>query len=568
MDETNIPIREVHLSDYWQVLVRRRAVVGAFFVVCFVTVTLGTFLMQPLYKASTTLIVEGENANVLNASESSADVANFNMFENYIETQIAVIKSDNVAGKVFEEFKLEDTPRYRKRVILGKKFQRKFARDISIERLRDTRMIGISVFNPDPKLSADIANRLADVYSQDNMMRRALTFIRNQRMASLNAEYLRLQSKLDSLSNIYGPKHPEMIALKDEIRTMADRIKNQHSGGPAEISEEQSLLENSLSQIQEGSVLSSSKMNNIAIVDKAVPPKEIAKPRRLLNIALGFMLGLVGGALLAFFVDYLDDSIKTEEDAKRFLGNNTYFGSLLSEKHPKPSSGQAPKIEQLVHEAKDSASAEAYRLLRTRILWSISDGRELKDLAVLSSIPGEGKTTIASNLAIALAQIGHKVLLVDTDMRKGRLHESYGLLNDKGLANYLTEKLPLESVVKKTPISGLSLITCGKSAIDSSQLFSSAQMKKFIQEAKQNFDTVVYDTPPLTVISDTAVLIPQIGGVILAARSGLTSARILNKGLGIIQESHANLLGVVLNDSNSSGNRVYSHYYHAYQKSG
>ena len=561
---------ETHLAEYWQILCRRRAVMTAFFIICFSTVTLGTFLMKPLYEASSTLIIEGENTNVLNASESSADINNYNVFENYIETQIAIIKSDAVAGKVFEEFKLKDSPRYREKVILGKKFQRKFTDDISIERLRDTRMIDISVFAPGPQLASDIANRLAELYSRDNMMRRALTFIRNQRMASLNAEYLRLQSKLDSLSNQFGPKHPDMMALKEEIRTMANRIQNPSladSQAGKSLSENQTLLEESLLKIQESSVLASSKMSNVAIVDRATPSNEIAKPRRGLNVVLGFLLGLVGGVLLAFFVDYMDDSIKTEEDAKKYLENTVYLGSLLSEKASKHSLARFPRIDHLVFDAKDSASAEAYRLLRTRILWSVPEESPLKDVAVLSSIPGEGKSAVASNLAIALSQINLKVLLVDADLRKGRVHESYELPNDKGLANYLTEKLSLDSAVKKTYVPGLFVMTKGGSAIDSSQLFSSGRMKKFIEEVKQQFDMVIYDTPPLTVIADAAILVSQVGGAILILRSGMTSVRVSNKGLGILRESHAHLLGAVLNDVDSSETRLYSHYYHDYQKS-
>ena len=167
MDQ-NADIRDASLTDYFDVLKRRFWVAVAFFVICSATVILGTFLATPLYLGSTTVIVEGENTNVLNATDSAAEGISFELFQNYIDTQIAVIKSDKIAGRVFEEFKLSETPRYRKQVILGKAFQRKFSDDLSVERVRDTRMIEISVYNPDSKTAADLTNRVADVYIQDN----------------------------------------------------------------------------------------------------------------------------------------------------------------------------------------------------------------------------------------------------------------------------------------------------------------------------------------------------------------------------------------------------------------
>ncbi len=560
---------EMRPADYWQILVRRRWVIFSFFVICVSTVVLGTFLMTPLYRATTNVIIEGENTNVLKAEESGASGTSLDIYENYLETQMAYIRSENVAGKVFEEFKLDQMPRYKDREGWQKILQKRFDRDIYLKRLPGTRMVQISVENPDAKLSAELANRLADIYSADNRMRRALTFIRNQRMASLNSEFLKLQEKYDALSNVYGPKHPDMIALREEIRAMSDRINTEgHVENPTQApkvrSEEQTLLEDTLLKIQENSVLSSSKMDNIAIVDRAQVPEKIAKPKMALNILLGLFLGLFGGLALAFLIDYLDDTIKTDDDLKRRLGNIVFLGVLLSEK----SSGRAAMTanDHIVDTRLESASAEAYRLIRTRLLWSIEKDTKLKDLAILSSIPGEGKTTVASNLAIALAQLKMKILLVDTDIRKGRLNESYELPQEKGLGNFLTESLSLSDVVQKTSVENLSIVACGKSVIETSQLFSSPRIKDFIQKARAEFDMVLYDTPPVTVIADTAILIPQLDGAILTVRGGLTGRRVLNQALSTIRESKANLIGVVLNDASSTDNPRYSRYYKEYHR--
>jgi capsular exopolysaccharide synthesis family protein len=224
-------------------------------------------------------------------------------------------------------------------------------------------------------------------------------------------------------------------------------------------------------------------------------------------------------------------------------------------------------IDQMVMDSKNSVAAEAYRILRTRILWSTANQDLKKNLIVSSCIPEEGKTTVASNLAITLSRLNIRVLLVDTDMRRGRIAESYQLPSDKGLANYLAENLDLEAVVQPTSIPGLSIVACGSSDIDSWQLFNAPQMKKFIAEAGQKFDQVIYDTAPLIVISDTLLLISIItGGVVLTTRSGVTNARLLKKALSMIREANANLSGVVLNDLTSTESRAYGNYNNAYQK--
>ena len=559
-------IPEKNIKDYLQVLVRRCWVIISFFTICVTLVTLGTFLMTPLYLSAVKVIIEGENSNVRSAEESATAGSGVDVFEYYLSTQIALIKSDAISGKVYDEFKLSETPRYKKKVGLAKLFRKDFSGDIYIEQVKGSRMITIGVENPDPKLASDIANRLADVYMRDNLMRRAMVFIRNQRMASLNDEFLRLQSRLDSLSNRFGPKHPEMIALRNEIRTMARRIENERSKGKDIMEnaplEDESLLEDTLHKIQESSVFSSSRMNNIGVVDQAYPSTTPVKPKKTMNILLGIFAGLFGGIMLAFIVDYLDDTIKTDEDLKRHLGKIPYLGSLFSEK-PSSTPGALDRLTALTA---DSPSVEAYRLIRMNLLWFATRENSLKDLVVVSPGPGEGKTTVSSNLSIVMAQANLKVLYVDTDFRRGRLHEIYGYPNDKGLGEYLSEGLSLDEVIHKTDTPNLSVVTCGKSVIDSSHLLGSQRMAEFIRETRKRFDVIIYDSPPVTIISDAAILMAQVDGCLLSIRCGYTTARILNRALALIKESKTKLTGVVLNDVTiqdiTSYNKYYKKYYH------
>ncbi len=558
---------EKNIKDYFQILSRRRWVIISFFVICTAVITVGTFLMTPLYRSEVKIIIEGENTNVRSAEESASAGTSIDIFETYVTTQIELIKSDTIAGKVYEEFSLKDTPRYRKKVGFEKIFTHYFSKDIYIEPVKGSRMIVIAFEYPDPKIAADVANRLAEVYVKDNLMRRALVFIRNQRMASLNDEFLRLQSKLDTLSNRFGPKHPEMIALRNEIRTMARRIENERAKetNNADIMEsvsmeDQALLEDTLHKIQESSVFSSSRTNNVGIVDYAYASKDPVKPKKVLNIILGVFVGLFGGFMLAFLVDYLDDTIKTDEDLKRHLGKVLFLGSVFSER----SAFQKKDLDRLVALQLDSPSVEAYRLIRMNVLWYATRENSLKDFAVISPGPGEGKTTVTSNLAIAIAQANLKVLLVDTDFRRGRIHEIYGYEGGKGLGEYLTESYSLDEVTRKTETPNLSVVPCGKSVIDSAQLLSSQRMTEFIKESRKRYDIVIYDTPPITIISDASIMISQLEGCLLNIRCGFTTARVLNRALTLIKESKSKLIGVILNDMTMSDKTSYTKYYKKY----
>lgn len=583
-----------NLRDYAKVLYRRRWIVFFFCIVSTLGVGIATLLTTPLYKASATIVVESEDSDVLNPASGGARGVSFDIFENYLQTQMSLILSRSVAGKVFEEMNLAGLPRYRGdaesfKNILNKKWKGLlgffsgekaahvqpdplylFLKDIELERLKGTRAIRISVYNPDADLAARVANGLAERYSRDNLRRRALTFIRNQRMASLNADYLRLQSRYDFLSNQYGPKHFEMISVRNEIKALAKRIKAEQSRGAAESAgefswddiskEEEKLLGKILQQIQESSVFSSSQMNNIAIADPAVAPAQVAVPQKKRNLAIGFLAGLIIGIFLAFFVDYLDDTIKSEEDLKRAAGTATFLGTVPFDKHIK-GFRRISNVDRLMAQRPLSASAEAYRLLRIQLYWHMKKKPDFKDFAVVSSIPGEGKSTIVSNLAISLAQINMRVLLVDADIRRGRLSRTYNAGKKKGLCQYLSEDLPLEGVIQKTKIQNLWMVTPGECAMMGSELLSSSRMSEFIQATRKYFDLVLYDTPPITLISDTSVLLSQLHGAMLVARTNVTRAKLISKSLSMIYGTETHLIGVVLNSTEITEDKYYHLYY-------
>ena len=201
--------------------------------------------------------------------------------------------------------------------------------------------------------------------------------------------------------------------------------------------------------------------------------------------------------------------------------------------------------------------------MRIQLNWFMKKKPEFKDFAIVSSIPDEGKSTISSNIALALAQLDQKVLLVDADIRRGRLSRTYSAGKKKGLSHYLSDNLALEDVLQRTKVPNLWVVTSGENIIKGSELLSSPKMAEFVEETRARFDMIVYDTPPITMIADTAVLLSQLHGAILVARTRITRSRIVPKALRMIHDTNTSLIGVVLN---SSTNGVDNKYYHRYYK--
>ena len=223
------------------------------------------------------------------------------------------------------------------------------------------------------------------------------------------------------------------------------------------------------------------KTSMVEIVDPATPGLRPVRPNKPLNIALGIIIGLVVGVGLAFFIEYLDTSVKTIDDVEKALGS--------------PVLGVIPQnVGVLLHEGAESPHAEAYRVLRTNLLFSRKDDK-LNTVAVVSAGAGEGKSTTVFNLAAVFAQSGQRVIVVDSDLRRPTLHKMLRVTNNLGLTNYLLKQNTLEEVIQTTSLPTLDFMASGKLPSSSLGILSSAQMRDLIHELKQHYDFVFFDSP-------------------------------------------------------------------------
>jgi capsular exopolysaccharide synthesis family protein len=291
----------------------------------------------------------------------------------------------------------------------------------------------------------------------------------------------------------------------------------------------------------------------VEIVDKAVPGLHPVRPNKPLNIALGIIIGLVVGVGLAFFIEYLDTSVKTIDDVERSLQC--------------PVLGVIPQnVGLLLEEGAESPHAEAYRVLRTNLLFSRKDDK-LNTVAVVSAGAGEGKSTTVFNLASVFAQSGQRTLVVDSDLRRPTLHKMLHLTNNIGLTNYLLRQNALEEVIQTTSLPTLDFLPSGKLPSSSLGILSSAQMKDLISELKQRYDFVFFDSPPIMGVSDASILASEVDMTLQVIQYRRYPQPMNIRAKQLIEKVGGNLVGIVLNNINMSQDEsyyYYSGYYHDY----
>ena len=428
----------------------------------------------------------------------------------------------------------------------------------------------------------------------------------NSLIRGLKKDYVGLRVEITRLSEKYGEKHPNMIRRRAEAKELESRINSEVSKiirsigteYKVALSREKSLsvaLEKQkrvaldlnrkaiaygtlqreaeseramygilLTRMKETDITGALKTSNIRIIDPAEIPRRPIKPKKKLNILIAAMVGLTLGVGLAFFLEYIDNTVKSPEDVEKYL--KIPLLGVLS--HVKIQfGGKSAPSELVAHEMPKSVFAEAVRSIRTSVMFSIIDTSR-KLIMITSAIQGEGKTFVASNLATAIAQAGKNTLLVDTDFRKPRINKVFSVEKNPGLCNHLIGEIELESIIKSTRVPNLSIVTCGNIPPNPSEIMQSAVMKKFCNTVRERFDMVIFDTPPSMTVTDAIVLSSIVDGVILTIKSGTTAKNTVKRCISQIHNNKGEMLGAVINEVDISRGGYYYEYYAHYYKYG
>lgn len=282
------------------------------------------------------------------------------------------------------------------------------------------------------------------------------------------------------------------------------------------------------------------KIDNVQIIDRAVVPENPVSPRKLLNMAIGAVLGFMAGVFLTFLLEYLDNTIKTPKDVERVL-NLPVLGTI-----PDIGLKEEDKIA-IVKKNPKSPIAEAFRTLRTNIQFTSVD-KEIKVLAVTSATPGEGKSILASNLAISLSQEEKKILFIDCDLRKPKGYEMFNIPNTVGLTSLLMGKSSLaDTVYSSGELGALDVITSGPIPPNPSELLSSDSMREFLEGIKEKYDMIILDTPPLGPVTDAAIISTIADGMLLVIETGKAAEGQVEYARESLDKVNANVIGAVLN---------------------
>jgi capsular exopolysaccharide synthesis family protein len=297
----------------------------------------------------------------------------------------------------------------------------------------------------------------------------------------------------------------------------------------------------------------------VVVEERAQQPLAPFRPDKQLNIILGIVFGLLSGVGLAFFLEYLDDTVKTKEELQR-ITDVPLFGVIPNIAARR---GDSSKRDLYAYQQPKSTISEAFRGIRTAISYS-SQKRENRVYLVTSAGPKEGKTTVAINVATVMAYSGTKTVIVDADLRKPRVHKSFELENVRGLTNLIIGDASVEDVVQPTSIENLYVLPSGPIPPNPSELLGRERMIQILEELRGRYDRILLDTPPIGAVTDAAVLGRIVDSVILVVHAGKTRKKLIERGLEQLAQIDVDVSGIVLNNLKIGRKRYYPGYYHYY----
>ena len=444
-------------------------------------------------------------------------------------------------------------------------FDNKLLQDLSVRlaELQRERAELDTTFTRDYPKVRQIQSQIVEIQAAlDRERRRAAQRISNDYFAAVRREDLVRQAFADK------QKQANVIAEKSVQYGLLSR----------EVESNKTIYDGLLQRLKEAGVSAGLKATNIRIVDAAKPPYQPVSPKMPLNLGLASILGLGLGICAAFVQEHLDQTIENVQDVDRYLRLPTLafipavellHGRASKERiltlagAQKPSTetlGKSPKRNDLVPR-KNAELSEAFRGLGTSVLLS-RGGRSASSILVTSAQPKEGKTTIAANLAISLAQLGRRVLLIDADMRRSTL-QKYFPQRGSQLGSYLAGEGNWQGMTYRTAIQGLWVLLCGPLPVNPAELLSSDRMRALLQEARKEYDFVILDSPPLLNVADARILASLADATILVCKGGDTPRQVVQYAGSQARAAGANLMGVVVNNSRSDGDTYYTYNYYS-----
>lgn len=366
-------------------------------------------------------------------------------------------------------------------------------------------------------------------------------------LVAAEIDALGYQTRVDSLSRVVGGFNSRLANLPNKELNLTRLMRN------ASVTAE--LYKMLLQKHEEARIQEAMNVGNVRIVEEAVLPDRPIKPKKTQNMLLALAAGLLAGIGLAVFLEYLDDSIQTTDDAEDAV-HLTTLGII-----PWMRDAHAAKLIALTDPR--SPAAESYRTLRTNIKFLSADN-PLRTLAVTSAGPEEGKSTTVANMGVCFAQAGKRVLIVDTDMRKPTIHTIFNLPNQDGVSTILAGERSLEECLKPTAQPGLWVLTCGPTPPNPAELLESQRMSQLIETLREHFDLVLFDAPPIIAVTDASVLAARLDGMLLLLGINKVTRKASRHALQLLDRAKVKVWGMVVRGVRPDNDGYYYSYYHKY----
>ena len=601
-------LKELDFNDYIKIIDKHKWIIATFFIVMVSSVAFFSFWVTPIYRATSVILIERQQPKILSAEE----VYGMGMADKeYYETQYKILRSRTLIKRLFDEMNLYLEPEFSE----AKDPIDAFILRLTIEPVRNSRLVNLHFDGKDPQKIATIVNTLSEDYikqdaeTRTKASREAVSWLMEQiatvknkleesetvlvrymeqekitsapdlekkdkesgMIDTLKKEQLRLEVEVSEISRRYGPKHPQMVKVLSELESvkanLAVETQNminlnkksaQYTILKREVDSNREIYDTLVKRAKETGVSEQLEATNIRVIDPAEVPDAPIKPNKKNNIILACIISLMLGMAAAFFIEYIDNTIKDPDDVTAYLGL-PFLGYVPS---AKKEARTEDEIDLIVHQKPRSVISEAYRSIRTSILFAFAD-KPAKIILMTSSNLQEGKTSASINLGTTMANTGEKTLLVDADLRCSRLHKSFGATKENGLSDYLVGNITLEAAIKPTNIENLSLLTAGSTPPNPAELLHSGKMKAFMEEIKKRFDRVIIDAPPILTVTDASILANIVDGVIMLVRCGKVPIEVVLRAKQKLQGSKANILGVLLNNVDYGKENYYYYYYYS-----
>jgi capsular exopolysaccharide synthesis family protein len=474
--------------------------------------------MIPYYQSSATVLVNEAPAS------QTIDYSSVMMSQKLTRTYSNMMAKEPVLSEVASQLNL----------ILAPEDLKKF---INITPLSDTQLIQVTVETTDPYLSADIANTIVDVFSEQILGIQSMRF--SQSKATIETQLSDIEKQIAFYENLVND-----AATSEEKDRFDDTVAYYRR-----------IYSNLLQSYESIRLSEAESVSSVVMVESAMPNIDPVKPNILQNTLFATLAGFFLASIVVFVREALDETIKTPEDISGKF-NLPILGII--NRHNREEGAPITLAEPC------SPTTEAYRTLRTNVSYASMD-LSLSTLIVTSAEPGEGKTTVISNLAVVFAQSGKRVIVADCDLRHPRIHICFRVNNRRGMSNLFAQSSEmLDGYPQRTQVDNLTVIPAGYLPPNPAELLDSKKMQSILDILSKYADMVLVDSPPILVASDAAVIAPALDGVLLVARPGKTNLSALSQAIEQIHHVKANLLGVVLNGVDLS-NSTYGYRYKSYR---